>query len=386
MSRLKQIFLIFLAYYGITCLSNIYFIFGPFYEKMGASPQTIGFFLSIFYLMNCVCRPVGSAFMEKLNIRRTLIIGGVICLIASFGIEASLDNTSMLFLFRAIMGLGVSVFSVAAVAAQSILLDEKSRGFGFALFTTGSMLPLATIVPLCEWFLARGLDVFYLRAPVVISIICLLLGFFTPDLKYAGGKSEDWGKYRELFKVKGVKLLLATAATMALADAMTLSVASLASSRAVAASFFMASASISAVLIRTVGFRLVSKIPRTLLAAPAAALMGLSLLALSFSSTSALFVLFGLTYGLGIGIGFPTDLALVGDLLSVNFRPKASALVLLVIDAGWMLTPLIYGFISPMLGENNTFRTFGIAVSAAALCLFLCCWLPLEKFLKTEAE
>ncbi|MCF0248407.1 MAG: MFS transporter, partial [Synergistes sp.] len=72
MSRLKQIFLIFLAYYGITCLSNIYFIFGPFYEKMGASPQTIGFFLSIFYLMNCVCRPVGSAFMEKLNIRRTL--------------------------------------------------------------------------------------------------------------------------------------------------------------------------------------------------------------------------------------------------------------------------------------------------------------------------
>ena len=65
----RQIILIFLAYYGITCVSNIYFLFGPFYEKMGASPQAVGLFLSIFYLVMLLCRPLGSIVMEKFDIR-----------------------------------------------------------------------------------------------------------------------------------------------------------------------------------------------------------------------------------------------------------------------------------------------------------------------------
>lgn len=63
----RQIILIFLAYYGITCVSNIYFLFGPFYEKMGASPQAVGLFLSIFYLVMLLCRPLGSIVMEKIR-------------------------------------------------------------------------------------------------------------------------------------------------------------------------------------------------------------------------------------------------------------------------------------------------------------------------------
>ena len=39
----RQIFLIFLAYYGMTCVSNAYFLFGPYYESLGATPQRAGF-------------------------------------------------------------------------------------------------------------------------------------------------------------------------------------------------------------------------------------------------------------------------------------------------------------------------------------------------------
>ena len=52
----RQIFLIFLAYYGMTCVSNAYFLFGPYYESLGATPQRAGLFLSAFYMVTLFCR------------------------------------------------------------------------------------------------------------------------------------------------------------------------------------------------------------------------------------------------------------------------------------------------------------------------------------------
>ena len=166
---------------------------------------------------------------------------------------------------------------------------------------------------------------------------------------------------------------------MGLADAMTISMASLANARAVPVSYFMVANAFAAVLIRTAAFRLISGVPRVRLAAPAAALMGSALLGLSFSSTSSMFIFFGLLFGIGIGIGFPTDLALVGDMLPAAYHPKATGLVLLVIDSGWMISPLVYGCFSPYLGVSNTFRVIGLAVFAAASMLYLRYWLPLTQ-------
>ena len=375
----RQIILIFLAYYGITCVSNIYFLFGPFYEKMGASPQAVGLFLCIFYLVMLLCRPLGSIVMEKFDIRRSLIGSSLLCVAMTSGIALSLDRPLLLLFFRAMTGVCVSVFVVSTVAAQSILLDEKSRGIGFALFTTGSMLPLATVVPLSEWLLLHGCRDLYIWSPALASLACAAVSCLVKDLSYSGGHEKRWGSYGDLFKARGVKVLLFTAAAMGLADAMTISMASLANARAVPVSYFMVANAFAAVLIRTAAFRLISGVPRVRLAAPAAALMGSALLGLSFSSTSSMFVFFGLLFGIGIGIGFPTDLALVGDMLPAAYHPKATGLVLLVIDSGWMITPLVYGCFSPYLGVSNTFRVIGLAVFAAASMLYLRYWLPLTQ-------
>ena len=375
----RQIFLIFLAYYGITCVTNIYFLVGPFYERMGASPQAVGLFLSIFYMVMLLCRPLGSVVMERLDIRRSLIGSSLFCVAMAAGIALSLNSPLLLLFFRAMLGVSVSVFVVATVAAQSILLDERSRGIGFALFTTGSMLPLATVVPVSEWLLHHNFNELYIWFPALTALACAAVSCFVKDLSYSGKAERRWGRYSDLFKVKGVKVLLFTAATMSLADAMTISMASLANARSVSVSYFMIASAAAAVLIRTVGFRLIAGIPRVRLAAPAAALMGFALLGLSFSSTALMFVLFGLFFGVGIGIGFPTDLALVGDMLPAAYHPKATGLVLLVIDSGWMVSPLVYGCFSPYLGVSNTFRVMGLAVFAAASMLYLRYWLPVAQ-------
>lgn len=381
----KQVLLVFLAYYGVNCLSNVYFVFGPFYSESGASPRAVGLFLSIFYMAMIICRPLGSWTMERLGIRKALIGSSLISAAAAAGIALSLSDPAILLFFRAVSGISASVFIVATIAYQSMILDARTRGIGFALFTTGSMLPMATIVPLSEFLLKWGYTNYYLWLPVLVALICLAISLKVRDIVAETKDKPVWGTYKNMLCCPGVKTLYITAFLMSLADGATLCAAALADDRGVPVSWFMISVAVAAVIIRTVGFRTMNNIPRILLAAPAAGLMGLSLFCLSFSSSWISFVLFGLIFGFGIGAGFPTDLSIIGDLLSIEYHPKATGSLLLAIDMGWVITPLIFGFISPLLGASGAFRLIGIFVLAGSLAMQLFCWMPLHKFLKEEA-
>ena len=381
----KQVLLVFLAYYGINCLSNVYFVFGPFYSESGASPRAVGLFLSIFYMAMIICRPLGSWTMERLGIRRALIGSSLISAAAAAGIALSLSDPAILLFFRAVSGISASVFIVATIAYQSMILDARTRGIGFALFTTGSMLPMATIVPLSEFLLKWGYTNYYLWLPVLVALICLAISLKVRDIVAETKDKPVWGTYKNMLCCPGVKTLYITAFLMSLADGATLCAAALADDRGVPVSWFMISVAVAAVIIRTIGFRTMNNIPRILLAAPAAGLMGLSLFCLSFSSSWISFVLFGLIFGFGIGAGFPTDLSIIGDLLSIEYHPKATGSLLLAIDMGWVITPLIFGFISPLLGASGAFRLIGIFVLAGSLAMQLFCWMPLHKCLKEEA-
>lgn len=370
----REIFLIFLAYYGMTCVSNAYFLFGPFYESLGATPQRAGLFLSAFYMVTLFCRPLGSIVMERLDIRRTLIGSALLCAASTAGIALTLGGGASLLVFRALSGIFFSVFIVATVAAQSILLDEKSRGIGFALFTTGSMLPLATVVPLCEWFINGGFGSLYVWTPVIISLLCAAVGWMVSDLNYTGKEKSAWGSYSGLFQTNGFAVLLLTAITMSFADAGTLSVASLAGERGVSVSYFMIASAAAAVAIRTLGFSLMSRAPRVKIAAPAVALMGFSLFGLAFCSSALAFTCFGALFGLAVGVAYPTNFSLVGDLMPPQYHPKATGLVLLVIDVGWIISPLICGFLAPVLGVSNTYRFTGLLVFTAAAAIYWKYW------------
>ncbi len=381
----KQVLLVFLAYYGINCLSNVYFVFGPFYSASGASPRAVGLFLSIFYMAMIVCRPLGSLAMERLGIRRALIGSSIISAAAAAGIALSLSDPAILLIFRAISGISASIFIVATIAYQSMILDARSRGIGFALFTTGSMLPMATIVPLSEFLLKMGHSYYYLWLPVIVALICLAISLRVRDISAETQEKPVWGTYKNMLCFPGIKTLYMTAFLMSLADGATLCAAALADDRGVTVSWFMISVAVAAVIIRTAGFRAMNNIPRILLAAPAAGLMGLSLLCLSFSSSWISFVIFGLAFGFGIGAGFPTDLSIIGDLLSIEYHPKATGSLLLAIDLGWVITPLIFGFISPLLGASGAFRLIGILVLAGSSAMQYFCWMPLRKCLKEQA-
>ena len=53
---------------------------------------------------------------------------------------------------------------------------------------------------------------------------------------------------------------------------------------------------------------------------------------------------------------------------------EAAGLVLLVDDVGWIISPLIYGFLSPLLGVSNSYRFMGLLVFASAAAIFWKYW------------
>lgn len=383
MTGARRIFYVFLAYYGITCFSDVYFVFGPYYERMGASPRAAGLFLSIFYMAMIMCRPLGSMAMERIGAQRTLIVSSSLAAVSGAGIALLPHSEPLLLMFRFISGLSVSVFVVAIVAYQSMLLDKGSRGLGFALFTTGSLLPLATVVPFCEWLQRAGYYEFYSWLPVLIALACVALACGVREVRSASSSKEaKWGSYRDMLKVQGITALLLTALVMSVADGMTICVAYLAQDRFVPASWFLVFEAAAGIIVRTAAYRFVAWLPRPLLAASASALMGFALFGLSFASSSLMFAIFGILFGVGIGIGFPTYLSLVGDLAPVKFYPKATGSLLLAIDFGWMASPLIFGYISPVFSASGTFRAAGLLIFAVSFVIHFKLWVPLWKKLE----
>lgn len=237
---------------------------------------------------------------------------------------------------------------------------------------------MATVVPLCEWLINNGYDMMYLWFPPTVIVLCLLMTLTVKETLNVA-REKSWGSYSDMFAVKGVKTLFVTTFIMSLADGSTLCVAALAAAQNVSVSSFMISASVTSIFMRTLGYGAVRSFNRMLLAAPAAMVMGLSLFCLSFSSTDVLFYIFGTMFGIGIGVSFPTDLALVGDLLPVEFHPKATGCILLATDLGWSVTPLIFGAMSPYIGANGVFCVLSIFVALVAFFLFINYWLPLYK-------
>lgn len=374
----KEFLMMFLINYSIYCFTNAYFIFGPFYEAFGASPHTAAMFLSIFYIAVTLFRPIGSSILEKMGVRRALVGGALASLLFSAGIALTLPYPPVPLIFRALSGMSCSVFIVAILAYQSMLFDEKSRGIKMALFTCGGMLPMATVVPLCDWLIKNRYTTAYLWLPSFILLLCLAMTLTVKE-NACVSKTKSWGSYADMFSVKGVKTLFVTTFIMSLADGSTLCVAALAMAQNVSVSCFMISASLTSIFMRTLGYGLIRKINRMFLAAPASVMMGAALFCLSFSSTNLSFYIFGTLFGVGIGIGFPTCLALIGDLLPVEFHPKATGCVLLATDLGWSVTPLIFGAMSPYLGANGVFCSLSIFVALISFFLFLNYWLSLYR-------
>ena len=383
---------LFLPLFAIHCMEQIYFVYGNVLQEMGISPELTGWLLGSFFMAIMVFRPLGGWLLENLGIRRTLLIGSAvgfvgcsILFVASF--EIFRGSVSILFLGRVLSGASFGIYSIGIFSYQAITVPEHMRGAVFAIVISGGVLPTATITPIGEWLLRSS----HLRTYLALGpLMCLACWYFGSRLgrndEPAKGNRPQWGTYGDLARSKPFILLALSGLLIALVDASTTNMSLLAAERGAVASYFLASCSIAAVIVRVAGARILNALPRAVVLAPSGMLMTLALFCISSLPSNTTFLIAGSLFGVGIGAAFPMFLALISDTLPQPLRPKGTATALLLYDCGWFLTPLIVGYATGTFGVGGTFRLLSVLAFAALAALQFFYWMPKFHAMRTAKD
>ena len=378
----RMLLSLFLPLYAIHCMEQVYFVYGNVLQEMAISPEMTGWLLSSFFIAIMACRTVGGWFLENLGIRRTLQIGSIVgfvgcsvLFVASF--EIFRGSVGILFLGRVLSGASFGIYSIGIFSYQAITIPEHMRGAVFAIVISGGILPTATITPIGEWLLFGSHLRAYLALGPLLCVACWYFGSkLGTDEAPKRGRRGQWGSYGDLVRSRGFLPLVLTGSVVALIDASMVNISLLAAEKGVAASYFLASCSVAAVIVRVAGARLLNVAPRLVAFAPCGMLMTLAILLVSVVPSGTTFLISGALFGIGIGAAFPMFLALISDTLPQELRPKGMATALLLYDSGWFLTPLIVGYATAAFGVAGTFRLLSLstlAILAVLQCLY---WVP----------
>lgn len=93
------------------------------------------------------------------------------------------------------------------------------------------------------------------------------------------------------------------------------------------------------------------------------------LLAASVSPTKQSLIGLGLFFGVGMGFGFPLNLALISDHAPTRLQPQAVSLGWFLMGLNFALVPLITGWLATLTGPVNSFRVVLLATLAGGAWL-----------------
>ncbi len=353
------------SYFVIYGFLSVYYLLARFLEIRGFPSQTAGVVVSAFFGACTLARPFGGAVTERLGVRRTMIGASLVCMLGGILFLFAGSHVSLLALCRILMGVGASLFLVALTTYQTYVIPQEVRGRFFALVSLGSVAPLFTTVPLCEFLLARGMFAAYLGVAPLMGVCCFCLSFSLPPLETFGveyHRSQIWGSYRELFRTRGFSVLLCSALLFALADSSVLYLSNLLHQAGLEVSPFLAATAGGSIFVRLFCQGVLQRYSRGMMMPPATACMAIALLAAPHLSGPLSVGFCGLLFGIGMGIGFPTIFALVADLVPGKLRPKGTSMVYFSLDASWVLLPLFMGFASPGMGQTKAFHFLALAI------------------------
>lgn len=367
--------------FAITSFSYVYFLLPLYLDNAGLKSQaTIGWILGAYYAGATLPRPFMALLVERMPFRVSLSGAAVICAVGSAGLALSGVSVPLLFLSRILMGFGFGFFLVSLTTYQTMVIPREVRGGAFALITIGAMAPFLCVVPFVDWLLRRGGFGLYVWLGPAVAIICAFVGasFSRVDRERMRGSAE-WGSYSQLFGLSGAKVLFLAVFIYGMTDAAIISISTLAMSKGQVSSYFMFPFAVGAIAVRLAGFRLMDVFPRDVMYTAVTSLTSLALFGTSFSDSPAAFVFWGFIYGLGIGVGFPLSLAMIGDVAPPELCPKATALVWFILDGCFFLTPVVLGYASSFLGVAGAFRAVPGVLFFAAPAVYFFLWKPLKK-------
>jgi len=409
----KLLISLFLPFFLIHSVQQVYLTFAILlYQGYGFSYEMTAWIIAMYSLAAMLTRPLGGWLLENFGIRKILVWSGVLSFAgsslffvnesaamlligralggAAFGI-GRIEPATILLVGRAFSGAAFGIYSMGLFSHQALCVSEKRRGAMFSLLVVGSILPMGAVAPLGEWLLYNSQVLLYLAIGPALSVLCCVFGgrvraTETQQAARGGGEKKSWGTYSELFASRSFLFLIITGTLIALVDALIIKLSLLTVDKGLIISYFFASVSVTALIVRVPCASLLNSLPRVPLLAPSGILMALSMIVVSFMPSNGSLVVGGILFGVGLGAGWPMYHAIISDLLEPLLRPKGTATALLLYDIGFFASPLIVGYFLPRLGTSGTFGGIALAAGGALALLGVFYWLPFYRKLRVGGE
>ena len=192
------------SYYAYDALSPLADVLK---QQLGFSDENIGLLQAIYSFPNIFTVVIGGFIIDRLGLRKSLMIFGVLCMVGP-AITASSAHLSVMAIGRLIFGMGAESLNVAVTAALARWFKGKELSFAFGINLTicrlGSFAalnsPTWARAAYANWrwpfLIALGLSVFC----VIGAIVYWIMEVQAEKNFHLGEASTDKVVFKDLFK------------------------------------------------------------------------------------------------------------------------------------------------------------------------------------------
>lgn len=387
----KNILLLATSFYCVLLIANVSYFLPLYYTKAGFSPQASGWLVTSFYIASVSSRLFLGNVITALGFRRVFLLAGVLSLACSLGVALAGPMFWAAFFSRAGLGLGISLFQVGLATYQALAFSKEERAGAYSVIMAGGLAPMMTAVPLADWLLFNGYDSLYILLPVASCIGALAVTMLIPSTRETvfqenaaparnplpgpshGPFHGPFHGMADCFKIPFFRLALVSLFLFTFTDAISAFMSPMVNSYGLAASLFLSANAVVGVAVRLFLGRVLDRYPRRKLSVPILVSMLVALLLASIDPSATTLVVLGMVFGVGMGFGFPLNLALVSDGIPPHLQPQAVSMAWFVMGCNFGAVPLILGWLGSAVGPVAAFRL----VAGAALfgaCLLALLW------------
>lgn len=381
----KKIALLAASFYCVLLIAMVSYFLPLYYTHIGFSPQAAGWLVASFYLASVGSRLFLGSVILRFGFKRVFLLAGILSLISSVGVATAGPHFWLALISRAALGVGSSLFQVGLATYQALAFAKEERAGAYSIIMAGGLAPMMSAVPLADWLLFRGYDALYIFIPVAACILSLLVAIAIPPLPQTAFPEATPHRFvnplrgiADCFKIPFFRLAIFSMFLFTATDATSAFMSPMTNSFGLAASFFLTANALVGVSVRLFLGRILDNHPRWKLSAPILILMLCPLLLASCDPSEGSLVALGMIFGIGMGFGFPLNLALVSDGIPPALQPQAIAMAWFVMGFNFGMVPLLLGWISGVTGVVTAFRIIA-GLTLAGACLLGVLWLRHQR-------
>jgi len=357
----------------VTAIAALFFAFSGYLAHLGVAPATAGFIISADSLAALVIQPVIAPLVHP-GVSRRWLAGGSLILAAALFMAGQVTSVPLLVTARLLQGAGFIcvVSALVTMIVQCIPPDMSGRAFGWVSLIR--LVPYAVIPPLFDLMKIAPSSFGKVLALAGVAALVPILALALPQSLTAEQAAAPApglsGMLDSLRSPSVIMLLLSSLLLFCGYSAVFFYLKQFGTGRGIAnVSLFFTIATVAMILVRLCGGWFFDRYSKIILC-----VMGLFATAVCYAllpacaSGRGLFILAGIA-GLGWGVAMPLQAAVMFDISSPRTRGMNQNLLIVMMQAGFFLGPLLGGWMISLSGFSALFASLAALTVAAVLMM-----------------